>query len=159
MSTKHSLIPIDSFQHGFTTCPDLKLKNVSQFLLEDKQLAVHKITSRLPHNVVCPPPPVSSNNCDDELPPPSLAWEAIYPKGSINPSAPIPGGFGFYLSGPPRFAQALQGGAMEAVMSYRMMLDQDWDFVKGGKLPGACGSCQFLRCNTSEHDTCSWWHR
>lgn len=67
------------------------------------------------------------------------AWEAFYPCGSINPSATIPGGFGFYMSGPEDFVEELKKNVVnEAVFGYRVIFEDGFDFVKGGKLPGIC---------------------
>jgi hypothetical protein len=84
--------------------------------------------SKTIHKVVQPP----NSNLGD-LPSPQMAWEAFYPKGSINPSADIPGGFTLFQ----KFADRLQT-ASEVVMSYRMMLQEGWEWRKGGKLPGVC---------------------
>lgn len=132
------LLPVSHFQHGFTTNSALHVVKVDQVPLRDAELHVHKVTSRTSHEVVSTPPPAHP---DPEFTPPDVAWEAFYPKGSINPSASIPGGFGFYLTGPQAFTKSLENGATEAVMSYRMMLQEDWEWVKGGKLPGIC-KCQ-----------------
>ena len=134
MQASH-LIPIEDFQSGFTTCSALRLDKVIYVPLNDNELGVHKISSRTSHKLVTPPP---INPDLSGLPSPTLAWEAFYPKGSINPSAPIPGGFGLYLSGPTSFAECLNDGAQEVVLSYRMMLEDGWEWVKGGKLPGIC---------------------
>ncbi|KAJ6624152.1 hypothetical protein B0H10DRAFT_2174541 [Mycena sp. CBHHK59/15] len=139
---EHShLIPVDGFQLGFTSCPSLMLEQIERVELGDKELGVHKVTSRTKHLLVAPPPPasVASTSGNASWPAPSLAWEAFYPRGSLNPSAPIPGGFGFYLSGPAAFASRLEVGATHALISYRMMLQSDWEWVKGGKLPGIFG--------------------
>jgi len=65
--------------------------------------------------------------------------EAFYPKGSINLSADIPGGFSFYLSEPQEFADRLDSETgSEVVMSHRVMLQDQWEWMKGGKLPGVC---------------------
>ncbi|KAJ7133559.1 hypothetical protein C8R44DRAFT_772670, partial [Mycena epipterygia] len=105
-----------------------------------------------------PPPPESST--------PAISWEAFYPKGSINPSAPLPGGFGFYLSGPSAFASKLESGATHVILSYRMMLQSDWEWVKaensleyvfggegdfsyactGGRQDNRCKCLMFGRC-------------
>ncbi|KAJ7464745.1 polysaccharide lyase family 14 protein [Mycena galericulata] len=132
------LIPVDTFQSGFTACPSLILPKIDAAALEDEDLGVHKVTSRTSHPLVTPPAEASHSNSTD-WPAPSRAWEAFYPKGSINPSAPMPGGFGFYLSGPPTFASRLESGATHVVLSYRMMLQSEWEWVKGGKLPGIFG--------------------
>ncbi|KAF9007072.1 polysaccharide lyase family 14 protein [Cyathus striatus] len=131
----HHLIPVPQFQYGFTTCYALKHDKLIKENLTDKDLGVHKVSRKTTHNLVEPPLP-SHSEADSDAP--AFAWEALYPKGSINPTAPIPGGFGFYLSGPQAFVEALDG-AREVVMSYRMMLQDDWEFVKGGKLPGIFG--------------------
>jgi predicted Zn-dependent protease with MMP-like domain len=33
------------------------------------------------------------------------------------------------------------GGVPEAIFSYRMMLQDEWEWVKGGKIPGVCEFC------------------
>ncbi|KAJ3746474.1 hypothetical protein DFH05DRAFT_1395121 [Lentinula detonsa] len=141
------LVPVPHFQYGFSTSTSANTSlSLSIVNLSDKALGVHKISSRTAHPLVSPPSlntPTRSLECHD-LPPPILAWEAFYPKGSINPSAAIPGGFGFYLNGPKEFSDILRGsesstGANEIVMSYRLMLQSDWEWVKGGKLPGVFG--------------------
>ncbi|KAF8054256.1 polysaccharide lyase family 14 protein [Lyophyllum atratum] len=139
MSPNPHLLPISHFKHGFTTSPHLKHphSHLTHVPLSDSALGVHKTTSRLPHPVVTPPPP--QHKATDALPPPDKAWEALYPKGSINPSAAIPGGFGFYLSGPETFKAELEKGAREVVFGYRMMLEPGWEFKRGGKLPGVFG--------------------
>ncbi|KIJ94831.1 polysaccharide lyase family 14 protein [Laccaria amethystina LaAM-08-1] len=132
------LIPIPNFLTGFTTCTSLNDKRIQILTLDDQSLGVHRISHSTTHNTTIPPPPQSLSPSSSNIPPPNVAWEAYYPKGSINPTAPIPGGFSFYLSGPPFFSEALEG-AKEVVMSYRMMLAEEWDWVKGGKLPGVFG--------------------
>jgi len=141
------LIPVPKFELGFTTCEAIasSLPQLARVELADKALGVHKVSSRTSHNVVCPAPPGNAAlTLADELanPIPSAAWEAFYPISSCNPSSSLPGGFGFYLAGPPDFAKRLET-AKEAVFSYRMMLDDDWEWVKGGKLPGICAFFTF----------------
>lgn len=127
------LIPVTDFKTGFTTCEGLKDNRLNHVQLKDEALGVHRESSRRTHQLVTPPPCRST-----EYSPPSLAWEAFYPEGSINPKSEIPGGFGFYLSGPKFFSEQLQKGAKEVILSYRIMLADDWEWVKGGKLPGFC---------------------
>ena len=128
------------FELGFTTCKHIQHPKIQLFKLDDHQLGVHKVSSRTTHNVV-QPPLANAMLANLESPPsppsPETAWEAFYPEGSINPSADIPGGFSFYLSGPQEFAARLET-ASEVVMSYRMMLQDGWEWKKGGKLPGVC---------------------
>ncbi|KAI5987349.1 polysaccharide lyase family 14 protein [Pisolithus orientalis] len=151
---KDTLFPIQDFVLGFTTCPSAPaLPNLMNATLSDSALGIHKNTGKLTHNVVCPPPPIRPSS----HPEPQLAWEARYPKGSCSPKTPLPGGLGFYLAGPKTFSNALERGAGEAVFSYRMMLQKDWEWVKGGKLPGAYGGVGELayRCSGGrQHDRC-----
>lgn len=161
---KH-LVPVTSYKSGFTTnsnvltsseriaqptpttpevdeteetvetqaAPALKL-----IALSDSALGVHRAQSNLPRPLVKPPSPVGPTN--NALPAPKSAYQATYPKGSINPTATIPGGFGFYLSGEQSFTSKLKGSApKEVVMSYRLMLEKGFQFQKGGKLPGIFG--------------------
>ncbi|KAJ4495332.1 hypothetical protein C8R41DRAFT_909764 [Lentinula lateritia] len=158
LSSYHPLVPIPYFQCGFTTSTLSISSNPSLAIVDliDEFIGVHKISSRTAHPLVSPPNPIDHGINDSEyesncvcLPPPPLAWEAFYPKGSINPSAEIPGGFGFYLSGPKEFSDGLLSssdgtGAKEILMSYRMMLQSDWEWAKGGKLPGVFGGIDNL---------------
>ena len=131
----HHLFPLPKFQYGFTTS-SLQHPGIKNVPLDDKQLNVHKSSSRTPHRLVTPP---LIFHLAHELPSPEKAWEAFYPKGSINPNAPIPGGFGFYLSGPTSFSDKLTDGrTKEVIFSYRVMLEAGWEWAKGGKLPGVC---------------------
>jgi len=127
------LIPIKDFVSGFTTCEHINHPNLNHAELADKPLGVHKVFSKTSHSLVEPPAP--THTAQDA---PRLAWEAVYPEGSINPAGQIPGGFGFYLAGPPGFSKSLET-ATEAVFSYRMLLQVGWIWAKGGKLPGIFG--------------------
>jgi len=117
-------------QNAWTTCSEIEKPGVEILPLDDHKLQVHKVTHSTSHHLVSPPISVGSAA-------PNVAWEAFYPKGSINPKNSIPGGFGFYLSGPPEFLAGLRT-ANEVLFSYSVMFDKEWDFVKGGKLPGMC---------------------
>ncbi|KAF6748692.1 polysaccharide lyase family 14 protein [Ephemerocybe angulata] len=128
------LVPFKIFETGFSTAPSIDDNRILCCPLDDKVLGVHKVASKTQHRTVQPPGPSEQGISDA----PKLAWEAFYPEGSINPSAPIPGGFSFYLSGPPEFKARL-ASATEAVLSYRVMLQDDWEWAKGGKLPGPFG--------------------
>jgi hypothetical protein len=92
-------------------------------------LGVYKSSSNLPHKLVTLPAHGDQS--------PHTAWEAFFPEGSINPSATISGGFSFYLKGPSDFAKRLES-ATEALFSYKVMFEEEWEWVKGGKLPGLC---------------------
>ena len=127
---------------GFTTCPSSSTPVVTLVELSDKTLGVHKVTSNTTHALSPPSVPVPGS------PPDALAWEAVFPAGSINPgnkTAP-PGGFGFYLRGPPPFAEALKDvrDESEVVFSYDVLFEDGFDWVKGGKLPGICKYSELL---------------
>ena len=66
------------------------------------------------------------------------SMQANYPAGSYIPSADIPGGFSFYALGPDNFDLT---DAKEATLSYSVYFEEDFDFNKGGKLPGLCEFC------------------
>jgi len=117
-------------RNAWTTCSNIDKPGIEIFSLDDQKLQVHKVTASTSHPLVSPPSGIGSAS-------PDAAWEAFYPKGSINPQNAIPGGFGFYLSGPPDFQAGLRA-ANEVLFSYSVMFDKEWDFVKGGKLPGIC---------------------
>ncbi|CAK5283936.1 unnamed protein product [Mycena citricolor] len=136
------LIPdsIHAYHSAFTTCPALASPRLPLHTLDDADLGVHNVTSRTTHRLVAPPDSHTGSDSDSEdSTAPARAWEAVYPAGSINPSGAIPGGFGFYVAGAGAFAPALEGGAQHVVVSYRMMLQGGWEWVKGGKLPGIFG--------------------
>lgn len=132
-------------QNAWTTCSKIEKPGVEILPLDDRKLQVHKITSSssTSHHLVSPPGADGSTA-------PNAAWEAFYPKGSINFKSKIPGGFGFYLAGPPGFQAGLKT-ANEVLFSYSVMFDKDWDFVKGGKLPGICecDTVTLIRISTS----------
>lgn len=150
---RNHLVPIPVFKYGFTTCPQLfsaqslydfnkpqtslsarYQPDLTQISLSDEALLVHCIHPNLPRHPIVKPPPTSH-----DTPKPEYAYQAKYLKGSINPHATIPGGFGFYLSGDSEFKRRCEGDAKEVVMSYRMMLENGWMWAKGGKLPGVFG--------------------
>ena len=130
-SMERLLFPTDKqLLNAWTTCSKIERPGVEILPLDDRNLQVHKVTSSTSHHLVSPP-------SGDGPAVPNTAWEAFYPKGSINFKSAIPGGFGFYLPGPPRFQAGLKT-ANEVLFSYSVMFDNGWDFVKGGKLPGIC---------------------
>ncbi len=121
------LIPVQAFISGFTTSRHICHKNIQLIYVEDDTaLGVHRIASRTKHPVVKPPEPIlvtgasasaqKPTNPTGQIPRPASPWEAFYPKGSVNPSGTIPGGFGFYLSGPQLFAEDLEN-ASEVIFS------------------------------------------
>jgi len=123
-----------SSPYAWSTCESVCSSRIRLVDLDDNALNVCRVTHGTSHNTVIPPPPTA------DLSPyilPDKAWEAVYPQGSINPKNHIPGGFGFYLAGPSDFSELLKG-AKEVLFSYSVMFASDWDWVKGGKLPGIC---------------------
>ena len=72
-----------------------------------------------------------------------LAWEALYPQGSVNPGGAIKGGFGLYLAGPKAFANALKEHAREVVIGYEVFFETGFQWAKGGKLPGVCAYASY----------------
>lgn len=144
----HPLFPLHALAHvmyGFTTSTSLaSLSDVfAYYPLNYEALGLHAISKRMPRALVAPP----LSKLQDQLTDSSIAWEAFFPRGSVNPSnknAPI-GGFGFYLHGPPEFAAVLkdmdaQGpGVPNVVMSYEVMFEDGFEWALGGKLPGIYG--------------------
>lgn len=139
--TTSNLLSLTSFPHGISLTP-----------LTDAALGVHKLSHPhiLTHRVVCPPVPhtaaanatTARSSVQDANK--KEAWEAIYPKGSINPAGAVKGGFGFYLGGPEDFqARLMREGAEEVLMTYEVMFEEGWEWAKGGKLPGIC-ECHLL---------------
>ena len=128
-SLSHKLFP-DEYEYysGFTTALGVFVPGVFLAPLDDDALNVTKVQKNLTHNVVW------QNH--------KLAWEAIYPEGSINPGnkAHPPGGFGFYLGGTDEFFDEISNGAEEIMLSYSVMFEDGFEFNRGGKLPGACES-------------------
>lgn len=125
--------PSLNYTYGFTTFPYIDHPKIQYCPLADSPLGVHSVFSRTTHPVV----PVPNGSYPNQV-----AWEATYPAGSINPSSPIPGGFGFYLNGPTLFGDLLSVPqvAQEVVFGYSVMFEEGWEWAKGGKLPGICAS-------------------
>lgn len=135
----YHLFPCPIRSNGFTTIPSSvcrlhpRIRHVS---LSDEGLCVTKITSGTSRAVV-------GAAGDNRV----SGWEAVYPKGSINPgnaSAPR-GGFGFYVGGP-KFDGANAAPtnpcfneAKEVLFSYAVYFEPGFDFNRGGKLPGVYG--------------------
>ncbi|THU85385.1 hypothetical protein K435DRAFT_783350 [Dendrothele bispora CBS 962.96] len=61
---------------------------------------------------------------------------AVFPKGSYIPSKDPPGGLSFYASGPEEVDLTT---AKEATFRYSVFFPDDFEHVKGGKLPGLYG--------------------
>jgi hypothetical protein len=125
------ILPISpsSIIAGFTTNHD-QLPTHPQIvqvqIFEDSALGVHKIS----HPDILKRPTVVKEG--------RLAWEALYPQGSVNPGGAIKGGFGLYLAGPDAFSKELNGHAREVVIGYEVCFETGFEWAKGGKLPGIC---------------------
>lgn len=123
------LLPV-SFKSAFSTAPSSSTlpqdSDVKRVDLSDSSLGVLKNTGGVTHDVVDA----------DGAPSGTKAWEAVYPKGSYNPSGKPRGGFGFYFPGPSGFDITK---ANELMFSYAVKFEQGFDWNKGGKLPGPYG--------------------
>ncbi|KAI0738028.1 hypothetical protein C8Q80DRAFT_292160 [Daedaleopsis nitida] len=91
--------------------------------LSDSTFGVTKLISSLSHDYVSAP--------DGKL-----SMQAHYPKGSYTYTHSPQGGLSFYATGPDNFNLE---NAKEATLSYSVYFDEDFDFNKGGKLPGLYG--------------------
>lgn len=127
-----------TYTHAWTTSAHVDLPFVAHIALsEDETLGVHAIDKRTAHPIVSAPSSVSPEDKTGGKRETNVAWEAFYPAGSINPSGPIPGGLGFYMRGPKVFEEGLKD-AKEVRIGYSVMFERGWEWVLGGKLPGAC---------------------
>lgn len=123
-SLQDSLFPsFHTYESGFTTASGIDVSGVKKVDLSDDALNVFQVQSGMTHNVV------DING--------KTAWEAVYAKGSWNPSNKPLGGFGFYVSGSDEFKDAMKD-AKEVVYGYSVMFEEGFSFNKGGKLPGGC---------------------
>ena len=88
------------YSSGFTTASGVFSDGILTVPLDDTSLNVFGVQNDTTHNVV------SQNG--------KLAWEAVYPKDSINPGNPTqpPGGFGFFLGGANKFFDEISNGNM-----------------------------------------------
>lgn len=123
-----SLFPVP-FKQGFTTCSSINDPLITHVPLDDKSLNIHRSTKATPEHKT----DTKSGH---------TSWQAFYPEGSINPQGKIKGGFGFYLSGPNGWKEKLKE-AKEVLFGYRVLFMKDFQWVKGGKLPGICKSVYF----------------
>lgn len=82
--TAQAIFPV-AYSSAWSTSSS-QFNNVQKLALSDSTLNVNRVSSGTTHNIV------QING--------KTAWEAFYPKGSMNPSSGIRGGFGFYLNGP-----------------------------------------------------------
>lgn len=115
-----------TFLSGFTTSPYVNMSQITHVPLSDSALGVTKVSAGTDHPIVTGP--ATNEN----------VWKAVYPEGSYVPSSgAVLGGFGFYLAGPSSFSSKL-ATAKEVLTSYSVRFETDWEWQKGGKLPGQC---------------------
>ena len=116
-----ALMPVDvktTGNSGWTTT-----NGVSGALpLSDATLKPQKLLSALPHKYI-------------PAPDGKLAMQAHYPQGSYTFGHGVEGGISFYSAGPGNVDLTT---AKEATLGYSVMFDKDFEFQKGGKLPGLC---------------------
>ena len=117
--------PLFVYGSGYTTANGVFVPGIEPIDLSDDDLNVFKSAKGLTHAVTRHRGKV--------------AWEAVYPQGSTNPgnSNGVKGGFGFYGNGSDVFEESLKT-ANEVMISYSVLFEAGFDFVKGGKLPGGC---------------------
>ncbi|EJD05556.1 uncharacterized protein FOMMEDRAFT_145058 [Fomitiporia mediterranea MF3/22] len=113
------------YHHGFTSAFGVFIPGVTPVFLDDDALNVDDVENNTSHDLV-----VQEGK---------VAWEAIYPEGSWNPSNVPRGGFGLYIGGSDEFVEATAKGADEVMLSYSVMFESGFEWNKGGKLPGGYG--------------------
>ncbi|TFY65372.1 hypothetical protein EVG20_g5628 [Dentipellis fragilis] len=74
-----------------------------------------------------------------------LAMQAKYPEGSYTYDHDPAGGLSFYAPGP---SSVDLSSAKEVTLGYAVMFDEDFEWNKGGKLPGLC-ECLFSQCGSA----------
>ncbi|THU92391.1 hypothetical protein K435DRAFT_780267 [Dendrothele bispora CBS 962.96] len=109
------LFPVPDFSKSWTTCSD----SSDALPLDDETLVVSTDKKDLPHNYGT----FEGKN----------TMKAVFPKGSYIPSKDPPGGLSFYASGPEEVDLTT---AKEATFGYSVFFPDDFEYVKGGKLPG-----------------------
>jgi hypothetical protein len=135
--TTNALFPVPPSHiiSGFTASPAINIPRIAHVTLADTALGVHKVSSRFTHHVVAPP----AAHTDAAH---TSAWEAVFVAGSIAPGNKDlpPGGFGFYMHGPPAFRAELakRKDGQEVITAYEVLFEDGWEWQKGGKLPGIC---------------------
>ncbi|EJF56287.1 hypothetical protein DICSQDRAFT_141339 [Dichomitus squalens LYAD-421 SS1] len=111
--------------------------------LADSTFRLHNEIAALSHDYV-------------DAPDGKLSMRAIYPAGSYTFSHDPQGGFSFYAPGPSNVDLTT---AKEATFSYDVYFPSDFDFVKGGKLPGLYGGDsddEALSCSGGRRDDGCW---
>ncbi|KAI0373150.1 polysaccharide lyase family 14 protein [Pilatotrama ljubarskyi] len=122
-STLHARAASKLFPVSDTTSWSVSSQVSNALPLSDDTLRPTHDIKELTHNYVTAPDGVFS-------------LKAHYPKGSFKPSATPRGGISFYAPGP---ASVDLTTAKEATLSYSVLFEDGFEFVKGGKLPGFYG--------------------
>ncbi|CAK5278319.1 unnamed protein product [Mycena citricolor] len=117
--TLQALFPIAKTVSQWSTFPGAS----NSLALSDKTLGPISVMPGVTHDYVSAPDG-------------TLAMQAVYPKGSFNPSGTPRGGFSFYAAGPSNVNLAT---AKEVTLGYSVFFPKGFQFNKGGKLPGLYG--------------------
>ncbi|TFK19740.1 hypothetical protein FA15DRAFT_723298 [Coprinopsis marcescibilis] len=120
--TSNSLFPLSQGLSSWSTSNTVQ----NSLPLSNQTLNPTKVASGLP--LIYTPAPSSNPNSQSLL--------VHYPTGSYRLGADPRGGISFYTSGPTSFDFT---SAKEATFAYAVFFPSDFDFVKGGKLPGLYG--------------------
>ncbi|TFK22712.1 alginate lyase [Coprinopsis marcescibilis] len=118
-ATPSSLFPLSQGLSSWTTFPSIP----NSLPLANSTLRPVKVASGLP---------IIYTNAPDGTP----SLKIHFPKGSYKPSAEPRGGISFYSHGPAWFDFTR---AKEATFGYSVWFPEDFDWVRGGKLPGLLG--------------------
>jgi hypothetical protein len=120
------------YKKAFTTLPEDAVQglNASFVELSLDALSATRISKQVTQDVVDAP---------GDAPSGTKAFQAKYPKGSYNPSGNPRGGFGFYLGDPAGVPDFSYESATEMLFSYAVYFPENFEWVKGGKVPGAFG--------------------
>ena len=122
-SLLEQLLPIANSVASWTTSP-----SAEALPLNDATFRPTKEIKSLSHNYVNAPDGKKS-------------MQAHYPKGSFTFGNKPQGGFSFYAPGPQNVDLST---AKEATFGYSVFFPENFDFVKGGKLPGICKPLSFF---------------
>ena len=124
-SSTNAIFPLGRDLQSWTT-----LQSASDALpISDTTFRPTKGNKALTHDTVTSPEPNSRP-----------AMLAIFPKGCHSHSQ-TKGGFSFYAPGPQSVDLTT---AKEVTFGYSVMFEHGFQFNKGGKLPGLCGSLSFI---------------
>ncbi|KIJ63380.1 polysaccharide lyase family 14 protein [Hydnomerulius pinastri MD-312] len=125
--------PAWSNRTGWTAPPqmtDLTAFNVTYFPSGQQNVA---IVAKVPHVIALSSKPAqvtcAAQNCTNQ----SSTLQLVYPAHSVNPGSKPAGGADFYAT------PLNLSGALNVTLEYEVFFPADFDWVKGGKLPGLYG--------------------